>query len=69
MYMYAGVCNCKDTYICIVSKGDLSFGANTRRGCLMDCMWCLCPLRVLLEHTKLLLIVFYMDKILNVRKY
>ena len=32
MYIYAGVCNCKDTYICIVSKGDLSFGANTRRG-------------------------------------
>ena len=32
VYMYAGVCNCKDTYICIVSKGDLSFGANTRRG-------------------------------------
>ena len=35
MYMYAGVCKCKDTYICIlVSKGDLSFGANTRRGVL-----------------------------------
>ena len=34
MYIYAGVCNCKDTYICIVSKGDLSFGANTRRGVL-----------------------------------
>ena len=32
MYMYAGGCNCKDTYFCIVSKGDLSFGANTRRG-------------------------------------
>ena len=32
MYMYAGVFNCRDTYSCIVSKGDLSFGANTRRG-------------------------------------
>ena len=32
--MYAGVCNFKDTYICIGSKGDLSFGVNTRRGVL-----------------------------------
>ena len=26
MHMYAGVCNCKDTYICVVSKGYLSLG-------------------------------------------
>ena len=48
MYMYAGVCHCKDIlYICIVSKGDLTFGVNTRMGV----QWTECDVYVPYEYS------------------
>ena len=47
--------------VCIVSKGDLSFGANTRRGVLNGLYV------VFVSPTSITCL--YMDKILNVRKY